>query len=77
MYSAIDVPFIKLGMASYWLRQRNTIRRYECAPHALHSMSFVVKANYLQALSWSLGLSLNLLSTSLFQTHLHHLSLRS
>jgi hypothetical protein len=44
-YSAIDVPFIiKWGMASYWLRQRNTIRRYDMRP-------LVVQANYLQALS--------------------------
>ena len=52
--------------------QRNAIRRYDMRP--LCCMSFVVNANYLQALSWSL--SLNPLSTSLYQTHLHHLRLR-
>jgi hypothetical protein len=32
MYSAIDVPFIEWGTASYWLRQRNAIRRYHMSP---------------------------------------------
>jgi hypothetical protein len=45
-----------MGDGQLLASQRNAIRRYDMRP--LCCMSFVVNANYLQALSWSLSVGM-------------------